>query len=635
MSIEKFLNTSQKIKTPDEIKEIEFLSKKIIKYKRAYYEGNPTISDAEYDRLEAKLRNLDPDHPILKFVGTDKAGKVLHDPLMLSANKLPTVEKIIKWAKKWAKDDKIVVGYKIDGLTVKLIYLDGILIQGSTRGDGERGDDITEQARFLKDVPHEIPEKNYCEIRGEAYIPLSTFNSLEGEHKAARNLATGTIRTKDPEKVKERGISFMAFELIIPRKDINMARKIEILNKWGFKSADIKLITSNEIKSVYEDVCDHRLDFDFEMDGLVFKINSAKIQKNMGNTEHHPRWMSALKFPAKQESTIIKEIVWQVGRTGKLTPVANLEPIELAGATISRGTLHNKKFVEEENYATGDKIFLIRSGDVIPKITGMAEKGPHSSVIPSTCPACSAPTQDDDTNVFCSNKNCEERLYRQLRYFIQTVKIEHLGEETLRKLWEKNHVRIPADLYTLERELLHQIIGKNGLKIYKQIQDKKSIPLPTFLKSLGIHQLSTGLAKILAKKFIDFDRITKITVKELKEIEGIGQITADFVVEGFQNKNLYQSLLNNGVIVQSYQTRTNKVVDSPISGKKIYITGSIPGYKKVDLENFVVEKGGIWANLNKSLDLLVLGDKAGPSKIEKASKYGVKTVSWEEFMKIF
>ena len=211
--------------------------------------GAPEISDAEYDRLETKLKELDPDHPILKFVGTDKTGKVLHDPLMLSANKLPTADRIIKWA----KNHEIVVGYKVDGCSIKLVYLDGILIQGSTRGDGEKGDDVTEQARFLKDVPLEIPEKNYCEIRGEAYIPLSTFNSLAEDHKSPRNLATGTIRAKHPEKVKERGISFMAFELIIPRKSINMAKKIKILEKWGFKSADIKLITPGEIKSIYED----------------------------------------------------------------------------------------------------------------------------------------------------------------------------------------------------------------------------------------------------------------------------------------------------------------------------------------------------------------------------------------------
>jgi DNA ligase (NAD+) len=180
------------------------LAKEIARYKRAYYEGNPLVSDAEYDRLESKLRDLDPNHPILKFVGTDKVGKVSHDPPMLSVNKLTSVENVVKWA----DSNKIVVGYKVDGLTVKLVFLDGLLVQGSTRGNGELGDDITEQARNLHNVPHEIPEKNYCEIRGEAFIPLSTFNSFDESHKSPRNLATGTIKAKDPNKVMERGQSW-------------------------------------------------------------------------------------------------------------------------------------------------------------------------------------------------------------------------------------------------------------------------------------------------------------------------------------------------------------------------------------------------------------------------------------------
>ncbi len=556
--------------------EIETLVENLIKYKRAYYEGNPLISDSEYDKFEDKLRQIDPDHHVLKFVGTDKTGKVRHDPLLLSANKLSSVLDIQKWAKKYG----IIVGYKIDGLTVKLVYINGKLIQGSTRGNGELGDDITAQAFNLHNVPHEIPELNQIEIRGEAYIPLSTFNNLQGEHKSPRNLATGTIRSKDPKLVKSRGVSFMAFDLINPKLPMDFSDKIKTIKKWGFKNADFRLTTQLNIEKIYSDVCDRRAEFDFEMDGLVFKINKFEIRNQMGNTEHHPRWMTALKFPAKESSTIIKEITWQVGRTGRLTPVAELEPIELAGARLSRATLHNMDFLIKGDYAPGDRVFIVRSGDVIPKIVGMAEKGSQKAFLPEKCPACGGNVRDDGVSIYCDNLECDEKLFRKLQHFIQVTKIEHLGEETQRKLWNKKLIRNPADLFKLSTETLFSLVGKNGTKIFKQIQNKKSLTLPVFLKSLGIHTLSSGMSKTLSKKFGTFEKIQSLSLTDLENIDGIGKITAQSIYSGLHDKSLYEPLFKAGVVVQPFISNVFQAKKTVISGKKIYITGSVQGYNK-------------------------------------------------------
>ncbi|MHA1727151.1 MAG: NAD-dependent DNA ligase LigA [Promethearchaeota archaeon] len=615
---------------------IKVLAESILRYKRAYYQGVPLISDVKFDRLEKKLRNLDPNNTVLKFVGTDKTGNVPHNPPMLSADKVPSIEKALKWA----DGHDVFWGFKVDGLSIKLVYLHGELILGASRGNGDVGENLTSQALNLKNIPKKIPLMEYCEVRGEAYMSISKFKSIESEgYKSPRNLATGTLKAKDPELTKTREIEFMAWDLIIPNRRIDVNEKTKLLKDWGFKCADHSLITSGETKKkiseIYNDILEGRDTFDFEMDGLIFKINDATVQKSMGSTEHHPRWMIALKFPSAEGFSTIRKIVWQVGRTNKITPVAEVDPIELAGATLSRVTLHNKKFIEEGDYAVGDKIILIRSGDVIPKIIGIEEKGPNYTSIPERCPICGSLVEDNGVNIYCTNKNCGEARFRRLQHYISIVKIEGIGIETLRKLWDMDLVKEPADLYDLKRNTLYREIGKNGTKIYDQIQNTKIIALPVFLASLGIPSLSSGTAKMLAKKFGSFEALVKASRKTLEDIEGIGEITKEKIYTGLHNKDLYKPLFEKGIKVQPYiRKTTEQIAGSPISGMKIYITGSIPGYKKEDLKNLVEKKGGEWANLSKSLDLLVIGNKAGSVKIDKAEKYGIKKMKAEKFLEM-
>ena len=616
MNLQKILESTN----PDEIADY------LLRCKREYYAGHPIISDQSYDALEDRLREFAPDHLALRKVGTDEAGKVPHSPPMLSAQKAKSVEEVIEKL----KGQKVVWGFKIDGVSVKIVYRNGKLIQGATRGNGLRGENITANVLKIVNLPHNIGKMN-CEVRGEAHIPLDAFKTL-GDHSSPRNLAAGTLNADDPELTALRHVHFSAFDLI-EKEDRDFHEKIEVLQKMGFDTADQELIDGEEIADLYSRIHAARGTYNFLMDGLTFKINDASERAKMGVTDHHPKWLIALKFPEERKSTTLEGITWQVGRQGKLTPVAELTPTPLAGATISRASLHNAAYVEEGDYAQGDEVELIRSGDIIPQVTGTVKKGPKSALIPKYCPICSEATTRQGPDLFCKNQTCRGAQYKKVWHYLRALEIEHFGPKSLAKLWDEGYIQSFEDLYKLSKPQLQETLGKNGEKIYVQLQQKKEIDLDIFLRGLSIPGVAKVTSTILAENFKTFERLQEATLEELTAIADIGEIIAQNILDYFAESKDYEALFAQGVVVKPYEPPVTVESKSFITGKAVYITGKVPDYTKKQLEELVTAHGGIWKAFSKSLDLFVIGERAGPSKLEKAKAWNLATMTAEAFLK--
>lgn len=620
---------AKQLEKDNKIKELERL---IRKYKKAYYAGTPLVSDAEYDAIEAELKSLAPGSKALKIVGTTTTGNIKHDPPMLSSDKTTDVNEVIEWAKQYP----IVWGYKVDGLSAKLVYERGKLVLGATRGNGIEGENITNQAMRLYNIPLQLPIPVDCEIRGEIYMTKDAFEKAktnEGEQwKSPRNLAVGTIKSNDPSLVEKRKLQFMAWDLIIPGKMYAVTEKIKLLKEFHFMPADKALIKATKIEKLFDDMIKIRDDFIFEMDGLIFKINDPAVQLELGSTEHHPRWMLALKYPTGFQFTKIREITWQVSRNGILTPVAELQPILLAGATISRATLHNAGFVMERNITAGDSAKVVRSGDVIPKVIDIRKNENTRASLPKACPICGGITKLEGKFLHCMNSNCVESKIQAILHFIDEVDILGIGENTARLL----NIKHPADLYKLEKNALIKLLGKNGEKIHDRIQQVKTLPIDKFLPALGIPGLGHTASRKIAKEASSMEAITPELVNK---IFGAGSKTAKSINNGLKNKP-WLPYFKAGVRLITGDVKKLEhpiTAESNIAGKKIYVTGKVEGMDKIQLQEFVEKFGGKWVtSVSKSMDFLVTGEKAGPAKKAEAQKlitdgYKIKIMPWDEF----
>ncbi|MFX0183526.1 MAG: NAD-dependent DNA ligase LigA [Candidatus Hodarchaeota archaeon] len=642
--------------------EIKKLANQILFHKKKYYDGEPIISDAAYDALEEKLRELDPQNPVLYIVGSPEGGKITHDIPMLSCQKASDVDDVIKWSKSF----DLYVGYKIDGFSLSLIYVDGKLIQAATRGNGITGDDSTLVAMKIASIPKTIPVISRVNIRGELFMRTSEFkriNKLEGGiYSSPRNLAVGTIKQKDLNLLDERTIDFTTFELIGFQDDSSLKAKAEFLKSWGFKMADFEFLkapTKEDIISLYKRIEKRRPLLDFEIDGLVFKFNEAVERDKAGSTAHHPRWMMALKFASQGESSTIKGITWQVGRMGILTPVAELEPVEVMGAVIKRATLHNAEFLEELDVAKGDTVMVIRSGDVIPKITEILIKGSHYAEFPTNCPSCGSELSRDGVNLLCKGVNCREKEIQRIRHWVKTLDIIGLGPKNVAKLYDSGLVKHYADLYDpkLTESKLVSLLGKNGSKIYHSIRESRDIPFHKFLAALGIESLGGQMAKVLTKHFPTYEELKNSSTNQLLNIEGISDITANYIIKGLNDPSLGEKVLEKGVkIIYGKKKRripskkTATLADfletdtqTDISAEKdrsqesreiktVYVTGKIEGMTKKEIQTLLEQNSYEWASVTKNLDFLVVGDNPGKTKLEKAQKFGIQIKKWRDFV---
>ena len=641
--------------------EIKKLADQILYYKKKYYDGEPEISDEAYDALEDKLRYLDPDNPVLYIVGVPEGGKVTHNTPMLSCQKAIIIDDVMKWSQGF----DLYVGYKIDGFSLSLKYENGRLVQATTRGNGVMGDDVTLAVFKIITIPKTIPQTSAVNVRGELFMYVSEFNRIKASeginYSSPRNLAVGTVKQKDLGFLDKRSLEFYAFELLGTNENASLEVHGETLRSWGFNTAEFELLSSptrRDIEIMFQRIEQERSSLDFEIDGLIFKYNDADKRASAGRTEHHPKWMIALKFASQGDISVVQDITWQVGRTGVLTPVAELEPVEVIGAVIRRATLHNADFLETLGIAEGDTVMVIRSGDVIPKITELIAKGSNKTSFPINCPSCGSELKRDGVNLICTGSICRDRDIQIIRHWVKITDIEGLGPKNIAKLYDLGIIRHFADLYDtkLTEGVLVNHLGKNGSKIFKSIQEKRQLHFHIFLAGIGIESLGTGMAKTLVKHFDTYEDLKSATVRKLTLLEGISDLTASYIHSGLHNPSLGDHLLVKGVELIYQQekkpltrnARTSALDQflssgeatyvsannqEPVSTKTIYVTGKVEGMTKREVKKFVEQQGYEWVSLTKKLDLLVYGEDPGPAKLKKAREYGLTIKPWEEFVK--
>lgn len=623
--------------------EISKLEKEILRHKKLYYSGQAKISDHEYDELEARLRELDPENLTLEMVGAPIGGKkIAHGKKMLSLQKTYDLDELLKWG----QSDKVISTFKIDGSSCSLLYRKGKLLLAKTRGDGQFGENITAKVLFLGSIPKEIEFQEDLDIRGEIYCTQSSLYHLSEEMEARglekpqsqRNIVAGLLGRKENIDLCSY-LSFQAFDLIDEKNQLGLKQemdKFKSLKKWGF---DIPEINQMKDQKSYESLLESTQEFmqegDYLIDGLVFTYNTLSLHDELGETSHHPRYKMAFKFSGESKQTTIESITWQVSRNGILTPVAEVQAVELSGASISRVTLHNLGVVKEFNLKKDDLIEIERSGEVIPKFIQVIKSSSGDFLIPANCPSCDGNLEEVDIRLFCLNEACPAKQLEQLKHFVKVAGIDDLSSARLKEMLDLGLIKKVSDLYLLsEDQLIENLSGtkeKLATKLIKNIEQSKNIELVKFLTSLGI--AGGGLNK--CQKIIDahFDTIEKVqalSVEELSSIEGFAQKSSEEFIRSLEDKkSLIQDLLKVGVKIKKPEEKKG----SSLMGLKFCITGTLTR-KRSEIANEIKEYGGqIVSSVSKNTDYLVTNDtQSSSSKFKKAQELSIPILS-EDMLK--
>ena len=536
----------------------------------------------------------------------------------------------------------MVCEYKFDGLTVAITYDKGKFVRAVTRGNGTIGEDVSAQVKTFKTVPLKINFQGYVEIQGEGMIRTSVLEklnrSLEIPLKNPRNAASGAIRNLDPKVTASRKLDYFAYNVnyIEGKKFTTHLEEIDFLRENGFMVLDFhRLVKSwDDVKNVIDEVANNKKNLDFMIDGLVFKINNMADRDALGHTDRFPRGAIAYKFEAEEISTILKDVVWQVGRTGKVTPIAILEPVELAGATVSRATLNNYNDIVRKNVSINSRVFVRRSNEVIPEITGLAESFANSKVIekPCDCPSCHHSLVEVGANLFCKNHNgCIEQIVDRLTHFASrdAMNIDGLSEKTIEQLHKTYNIAYPYELYNLKYDDLAKLDGFKDKKIYNllsSIEKSKNVDWASYIFSLGILSIGKKTAFILSKKFANFDSLKSATLQQLTDIQDIGEIVAQNIMDYFQDEDNItniQKMFEIGVNIR-YPNLTE--VNSQFKNLKIVLTGALENFGRSQLTTILQEKGAdVTTSVSKNTDLVIAGSEAG-SKLAKAQALGVKVI---------
>lgn len=647
------------------VEEMKSLTEKINKASYEYYVlDNPTISDKEWDEMYYRLLDLEKitgiilqNSPSQKVGGEvlSKFQKVTHSHKLYSLAKAQSIQEIIDWNTRnqniYAFDPEYSVEYKFDGLSLCITYNDGKLVRASTRGNGEIGEDVTEQVKTIRTVPLTINFKGEIDIQGEGIIKLSElekYNKKTDEKlKNARNAVAGAIRNLDPKVTASRNLDFFAYNInYCPDKTFSSQCEIcEFLKENGFLVGNFfKVVKSiDEIEKIIKDVGKTRNSLDFLIDGLVIKINDTAIREKLGFTEKTPRWAVAYKFEAEETSTILNSITWQVGRTGKITPVAELEPTELCGVTIKRATLNNFNDITKKRVKIGDRVFIRRSNDVIPEILSVAETYTSSIDIvkPKTCPCCGSTLEDTGIELFCLNHlGCRTQIVLKLTHFASrnAMNIEGLSIKTLEQLYDKFNVKTFSDIYKLNKETLSKLDGFKDKKItnvLKSIEKSKNVKLFNFIYALGIDGVGIKTAKILAKQYKNLENLKNASIENLMQIDDIAEIMATDIHHYFnEDANIREidELISSEVKIEEQEENTNK--NGFFAGKKVVLTGTLSSMARSDAEKIIEEQGGSTSSsVSKATNIVIVGENAG-SKLEKAKSLGITIMSEEEFLKL-
>ncbi|ASJ22793.1 NAD-dependent DNA ligase LigA [Brachyspira hampsonii] len=652
---------------------IEQLTETINYHNKLYYtDDNPEIEDYEYDKLFRELENLEREFPELKKDDspTNKVGgtilekfeKFEHPIAMYSLSNVMNEEEFLDFDNRMqreldASNIKYTVENKFDGLALELIYEKGKLTVASTRGDGQVGENVTNNVKMMSNVPKSIKEKNKLIVRGEALITKKDFEVLNKEREEleeipfanARNAASGGLRQLDSAESKKRRLKFFAYQ-IANYKDFDLTneyKSMEFLSDLGFTVEGVHPnIDAKKVLETYYDIQEKRSKMDYEIDGLVIKVDDVKYQEKLGFLSRAPRFAVAFKFKPEEKETLLKNIEVQVGRTGALTPVAKLEPVQVGGVTVSNVTLHNPNEIKSKDIRIGDSVVVIRSGDVIPKITRVVlEKRPKDSKpfeFPKKCPVCGGDTAvtDGDVIVRCINEECPSKITRYIEYFVSkpAMNMERIGKEWIAVFTKSGLVKTPADLYKITRDDLFKF-ERMGEKLasymLESIENSKNTTLKRFIYALGIRQVGETTADLLAKYFTSIDNFKKATIEDLQNIEGIGEISAksiyDFLHNNEKTLKLIDDLLEAGVNPVFEKVKT---VESPLTGKNVVITGSIEGFTRTSAKEAAERLGAtVQSAVSKNTDILIVGEKAG-SKLKKAQDLGLEIMEADEFTKL-
>lgn len=658
------------------IEKIESLKSKINELDYYYYTlSQPLISDYEYDQLIKKLEKLEheaqyytKDSPTQRVSGTPtkEFPTVNHRYPMLSLSNTYSIEELVEFDNrvKGLLNENEYYEYfcelKIDGLAVSLIYQNCYFDKGATRGDGVSGDDITINLKTIRSIPLKIIDENIIknfEVRGEVYLPIEEFEKMNKERAKnedaifanPRNAAAGSLKMQNAKEVAKRGLRIFCYQLFSEDSKFNNklhSENLKVLKNMGFPTNPNNRICKN-IEGILEFCTEwekKRSELPYEIDGVVIKINNLEQQNRLGSTAKSPRWAIAFKFKAMQAETILESINWQVGRTGTVTPVANLKPVLLAGSTVSRATLHNPDEIKRKDVREGDNVIIEKGGDIIPKIVSVVNPkniGRNKIYkIPTNCPECNSVLHkiEDEAALKCSNFECPAQILRRIEHFVSrgAMDIDGLGTAIVELLIKENLIQDAADIYTLKMDQisnLERMGKKSAANIINAISKSKNRPLDKLIFGIGIPYIGTTAAYTLAKHFKSLDKLASAEIEKLEYIDGIGSKMAKSIYSFFKNEKnvkLIEKLKNAGLLIEMRESKPG----NKFEGKTFVLTGTLPNYNRDEVAQLIINEGGsVSSSVSNRTDYVLAGEKAG-SKLNKAEKLHIKIIDENEFNKL-
>jgi DNA ligase (NAD+) len=659
----------------DALRRLEQLRDELRRHSHLYYvESRPEVDDAEYDRLFAELRALEADHPHLitvdspsQRVGTEPQSafpNVEHTVPMLSLDSTQDAAEVRRFDERVRKgledEPRYLLEPKLDGASIELVYEDGLFVRAVTRGNGRVGELVTENLRTVPSLPLRLreadrPAPELLAVRGEVIMYLSAFEALNARmveqgsepYVNPRNSASGSLRQLDSRLTAERPLDLLAYDVLAIRGTqlTSDHKAVQALKEWGFRTPERVMLaaTVEEILAYHERYDADRDDLDYEIDGVVIKLDHLDSRADLGATSHHPRWALAYKFEPRKEITRIEKIAVSVGRTGKLTPVALLRPVEVGGVTVSRASLHNREEVSRKDIRQGDLVRIQRAGDVIPQVVKRVpeddrERG-ESFIMPERCPACDTPVQEDGPFTYCPNRfGCMAQLKRGLTHFGSRagLDIEGLGEETATLLVDCGLVKELADLFELKAEQLEPLDGfaeTSAANLARAIEEKKTVELSRFLYGLGIPEVGATIAATLSAEFLSFDDIQGATVEQLAAVDGIGPIMSEQIrafLDDERNRERIAAVLEH----MNALLPPERAGGDGLAGMRFVFTGSLEGFSRSDAKRLIEENGGrVVGSVSDKTTYVVAGKDPG-SKLAKAQELEVEILSEDAFVDV-
>ena len=656
---------------------------KLQKYNENYYnKSNPIVDDAAYDNLKNEIFELEKKYSFLQsknspsliigYKPSKNFKKVKHRTPMLSLNNAFDKKDLENFEKKifnflslqTYKNIEFSAEPKIDGISASLFYKNGKFIQGLSRGDGVEGEDITENLNTISDIPKMLRGRNIpteIDIRGEVFIKNSDFEKLNGKFANPRNAASGSLRQKDPNKTKKIPLNFIAYTFGFSKNldAINQFQFLSYLKNWGFKvnSLNRLLIGINNLIQNHSEIEEKRKEIDFDIDGIVYKVNDFSLQKRLGFVANAPRWAIAHKFSANKSISEIQKIEIQVGRTGALTPVAQIKPVNIGGVLVSNATLHNEDEIQRKDIRVGDVVTVERAGDVIPRVISVdlkkRNKNSKKFNFPKKCPSCGSATIKEynkltkkfDAVRRCINDGygCEKIAIEKIKHFVskEAFNIDGLGKKIVESFWELKLIRYPHDIFNLDYEKISKLDGWGNLSVSNlkySIENKKKISLSKLIYSIGIRHIGQENAKLLAKTLKNSDKFFDLgkenNFDELLNIDGIGETQIKSIKDFFSNKKnliVLNELKKKLAIVKEKEISKNGI----LVDKTFMFTGKLVGISRAEAKSLVENNGGkIISNVSQKLNFLITGDKPTTRKINDAKKLNIKTITQDEFLKI-